>query len=196
MTAPGPGGTLTSPGFLISCLWYRFAVNELVEGTVSGDPFSFSSTAIARGTGGGPIAAADGTGSVLLDVDIAANHVSGKGIIAQLLDEAALSRVRHADAGSPMANLEKAGLLPGRAYGQVLRKRLMLREQVITADRQVAVPADPGARAAGSWSDAPVCCPPPIRRSGSPPWNPAPARRRRCCGSSRSAPSSAQPAPC
>ena len=82
---------------------------------------------------------AGGTGSVLLDVDLAINHVSGKGITAELLDEAALSRVHPADAGSPLGNLERAGLLPGRAYGQVLRKALLLQEQFIPADRLVSV---------------------------------------------------------
>lgn len=59
-----------------------------------GDPFRDASTALARGTKGGPVAIADGTGSVLLDVDLAINHVSGKGIVAELLDEAGLSRGR------------------------------------------------------------------------------------------------------
>lgn len=142
-TAPGAAGILTSPANRIPCLWYRFAVNETVEGSVSRDPFSSGATTIVRRTEGSPIAVDDNTGSVLLDVDIAVGHVSGKGIIVQLLDEAALSGRHHADAGSPMANLEKAGLLPGRVYGQVLRKPLLLQEDIITADSPVTVLGGP-----------------------------------------------------
>jgi hypothetical protein len=143
MTAPGPAGPLTSPGYLVSCLWYRFAVTERPG---EQDPFRDVSTAIAHGTRGGPVAIADGTGSVLLDVDLAINHVSGKGIIAELLDEAALSRAHQADAGSPMGNLERAGLLPGRAYGPVLRKPLLLQEQFIPAGHPVTVLGRPRRR--------------------------------------------------
>ena len=138
-TAPGPAGTVTSPGHRIACLWYRFAVNEVVEGGVSGDPFGSAATTLVRRTHGDLIAVDDGTGSVLLDVDIALNHVSGTGIVARLLDDAELSQTVRADAGSPIANLETAGLLPRRAYGLVLRKPVQLREELITADQPVTV---------------------------------------------------------
>jgi hypothetical protein len=140
VTAPGPGGTLTSPGFGVPCLWYRFAVTEPAQGeTGTGDRFSDRSASIARGSGGGPVAVADGTGSVLFDVDLAISHVSGQPIVAELLDEGALGRGHHAAAGSPLGNLERAGLLPGRAYGPVLRKALLLQEQFIPAGRPVTV---------------------------------------------------------
>jgi hypothetical protein len=140
MTAPGPAGALTTPGFRVPCLWYRFAVTELIPGeTAAVDVFGHASTALARHTEGGPVTVADRTGSVLLDVELAINHVSGKGIIAELLDEGALSRAHQADVGSPLGNLERAGLLPGRAHGLVLRKSLLLQEQFIPADRPVTV---------------------------------------------------------
>ena len=138
-TAPGPAGSLISPGNRIPCVWYRFAVNELVEGVVPGDPFGSAATTLVRRQHDGLIAVDDGTGSVLLDVDIAVNHVSGKGIIAPLVDDAALSRRDRVDAGSPIANLEAAGLLPRRAYGQVWRKPVQLREELITAASPVTV---------------------------------------------------------
>jgi hypothetical protein len=147
MTAPGPAGTLTSPGFRVPCLWYRFAVRQDIPGeSASGDPFRDASASLARGNKGGPVAVADGTGSVLLDLDLAINHVSGRGIIAELLDEAALSRSHRAEASSPLDNLDRAGLLPGRAHGLVLRKSLTLQEQFIPADRPVTVLGRPRRR--------------------------------------------------
>jgi hypothetical protein len=140
VTTPGPRGPLTSPGFRVPCLWYRFAVTEAAQGeTGTGDPFSSPTASIARGTMGGPVTVADGTGSVLLDVDLAISHGPGKGIIAELLDEAELGRGQHADAGSALGHLERAGLLPGRAYGTVLRKPVRLQEQFIPAGRPVTV---------------------------------------------------------
>ena len=50
-----------------------------------------------------------------------------------MLDEGALSLAHPADAGSPLGNLEWAGLLPARAHGLVLRKTLLLQEQFIPA---------------------------------------------------------------
>jgi hypothetical protein len=154
-TAPGPAGTFTSPGHRVPCLWYRFAVTELAGGEPSaGDAFRPSATALARRAESGPVAVADHTGSVLLDVDLAINHVSGRGIIAELLDDGALPRAGlrwqarsgPAGSGSPLGNLERAGLLPARARGLVLRKTLLLREQVITAGQPVTVLARPRRR--------------------------------------------------
>jgi hypothetical protein len=140
VTAPGPAGILTSPAFRVSCLWYRFAVTELVAGeSAPGGPFNRAANSLARRTEGGPVAVTDATGSVLLDVDLAIDHVSGKGIIAELLDEGALSRAHPGDAGSPLGNLERAGLLPGRARGLMLRKDLRLQEQFIVAGQRVTV---------------------------------------------------------
>lgn len=139
-TAPGPNGVLRSPAFDVPCVWFDTDVAP-VEGGVGSAPVE--NHPVLRRSARGPIGVTDDTGTVQLDLKLLLKNRKTSPIVQNLSEDASLSHAHRAVSGSGMERLERVGLLPGSAYGLVMRRHLTLREQLVEAGRPLTVLARP-----------------------------------------------------
>jgi hypothetical protein len=141
---------LRSPAYDKPCVWFRTDVIAVDDDSVPHEAARGASRALFRRGEKGPISLTDPTGTVLVELKIALRGSMNRTILKHLTEDARLSRAHRAAAGSGMARLEQAGLLPSSAYGLVMRRQLDLREEFIEPGREASVWGRPRRTAGGA----------------------------------------------
>ena len=144
-TAPGPAGLLRSPACDSVRVWFRTdALRAALEGSGSIHEVAADSRALFRHTAHGLIGVADNTGRAFVDLSHA-QHL-GDDLVTRRNESTALSRHHPPGDTSALQRLDRAGLLPARAYGHPLE----LREESIGPDQRITALGRPRRQSDGS----------------------------------------------